>query len=229
MNSPSARRLQRRAEICLLAALALPRGASAQNPPAAKVDTVAPKAHAALELPGLRWSHQTTLNAEIYVLEGSRAERWTGTLPSTVERAIAADLAWLNEPTPGRRLNLFFVGTPKELALLVGSGVGNFSATDEGTAFMIADTLAPPIRHEIMHLLTWRYWGTPASTWLSEGVATLAAGGCGGHTVDELVAAMRHEGMIVPLDSLWHGFAQYGEPGLIAYMEAASLGGIRGP
>ena len=207
----------------VLAALALPREISAQDRALAKADTEAPQARAALKLPGLRWSHQATRNAEIYVLESSRAERWVRTLPSTVERAIAADLAWLNEPASGRRLNLFFVGTPKELALLVGSGVGNFSATGEGTAFMIADTLAPPIRHEIMHLLSWRFWGAPASTWLSEGVATLAAGGCGGHTVDELVATIRHEGMLVPLDSLWHRFPQYGEPGLIAYMEAASL------
>jgi hypothetical protein len=210
----------------VLAALALPRETCAQDRPAIRTATGAPKARAALQIPGLDWSHQTTRNAEIYVLKGSRAERWARTLPSIVERAIAADLLWLNEPAPGHRLNLFFVGTPKELALLVGSGVGNFSATGEGTAFMIADTLAPPIRHEIMHLLSWRFWGPPASTWLSEGVATLAAGGCGGYTVDELVAAIRHDGMIVPLDSLWHRFPQYGEPGLIAYMEAASLIGF---
>ena len=157
----------------VLAPLALPRETDAQDRPIAGAAIAAPKAAAALELPGLHWSHQTTRNAEIYVLEGSRAERWAPTLPSTVERAITADLAWLNEPAAGRRLNLFFVGTPKELALLVGSGVGNFSVTGEGTAFMIADTLAPPIRHEIMHLLSWRFWGAPTSTWLSEGVAAL--------------------------------------------------------
>jgi hypothetical protein len=107
---------------------------------------------------------------------------------------------------------------------LTGTTYGGIPFIDEGSVFFQAtDTLPPALRHELMHVISWRTWGPPATPWMSEGVATLAAGGCGGYTIDAMVATLDHEKKLIPLETLWHHFDVRGEVGVIYYMEAASL------
>ncbi|HEY4304657.1 MAG TPA: hypothetical protein VGM82_09330 [Gemmatimonadaceae bacterium] len=208
----------------LLIALAL--SLLARGPLARAQDSLsaAPRAKAALTMPGYRWCFQRTPSADIYVLAGSAAESRTPWIRNTVERDIKTDLDWIHQPTLGIRLRLFFVATRAQMKVFTGTPYGGIPFIDEGSVFFATDDSLPPaIRHEIMHVITWRAWGPPSAEWLSEGVATLLAGGCGGYSIDEIVATLSREKRLVPLETLWHHFDIHGENGVIYYMQAASL------
>lgn len=179
----------------------------------------------AISLRDHHWIRRATPHADLYVLASSRAESLLNTLPADVERAIAADLAFLGVPFTGPRLALFFVGTREEMRPLVGATPGGHAATDEGAAFFVGnDSIPPALRHELMHLLSWRLWGTPATAWMSEGLATLAAGHCGRrYSIADIAAALDREQQLIPLDTLWHHFTYSAEVGAMRYIEGASL------
>ena len=205
-----------------LAVLAVSAAAQqATDPP--RAGSLVPRA---LRMPDYRWIRRTTPRAEIYIRAGSRSERIASSIPRLAEQAIDADLARLGVPFSGPPLKLFFVGSREEMRPLLGATPGGHSATDEGAAFFIGnDSIPPAMRHEIMHLLSWRLWGTPASAWLSEGLATSAAGRCGGdkHTDDDIAAILLREHRLVPLDTLWNHFIYSAEVGAQYYLQSASL------
>jgi hypothetical protein len=96
--------------------------------------------------------------------------------------------------------------------------------TDEGTAFFVAnDSTRPAIKHETMHLISWREWGRPGGVWLSEGVASAAVGLCLGQTPEEITVAARDAGLFAPLDTLRRAFNFAGEVGVVHYLESAAL------
>ena len=71
----------------------------------------------------------------------------------------------------GTRLHLFFVGSYDEMKTLGYDTHGAWSIPEEGTAFFIGTKEeSPALRHESMHLLSWRLWGAPSSFWISEGL-----------------------------------------------------------
>lgn len=181
-------------------------------------------AERALRLADYRWIRRSAAHADVYVRAGSRAEALLPTIVTKVDAAIDTDLAWLGERFAGPRLRVFLVGTREELRPLLSATPGGHAATDEGAAFMIGnDSIAPPLRHELMHLLSWRLWGTPATAPLSEGVATSVAGHCGGMPVPDIAAALDREHKLVSLDTLWHHFTYSAEVGAMYYVEGASL------
>jgi hypothetical protein len=141
-----------------------------------------------------------------------------------VNASVATNLAWLGTPMTGARLRIVLVGSRDEMRPLTSSTPGGWSETGEGTAFFVAnDSIQPALRHEIMHLLSWRLWGPPAGIWLSEGVASVAGGSCRGYGFAQVAAAMDHAGRLVPFDSVRHQFVFAGEQGAIDYLESASV------
>src|SRR4051812_35154482 len=137
-----------------------------------------PDADRALANPDLHWLRDSSKHANIYVLAGSLAERRRPGLAAAADTAIDANLAFLHLPFTGPRLNLFFVGTYDQIKSLGYDSHGAWSVTGEGSAFFIAGNLPPDLKHETMHLISWRAWGEPATPWFSEGLATLASGHC---------------------------------------------------
>jgi hypothetical protein len=143
-----------------------------------------------------------------------------------VERAIAADLDWLGEGKRARelRLHLFFVGSREEMRPVTGGTPGGHAIPEEGTAYFVAmDSVSPPLRHELMHLLSWRLWGTPGGEWLSEGVATAAGGRCNEWSLEETAAALHRANRLVPLETLRRGFVVAGDAGVVHYLQSASI------
>jgi hypothetical protein len=158
------------------------------------------------------------------VLEGTAAKPVFRKFAKPVEQAIATNLRWLDASYSGRRLVLFFVGSREEMRPLTGTAAGGWTVTAEGTAFLVAnDTVRPALRHELMHLLSWRIWGIPGGVWLSEGVATAASGGCRGYTFDDLAAALDRASRLASFEELRHRFTYAGEGGAEHYVEAASV------
>jgi hypothetical protein len=195
--------------------------ACTQRPPA--TERVPPVAAAALAAPGVNWVHHSTRRADLYFAEKSAAAPLAGPITRDAKQAIDDNLRWLGaDDAP--KLRLFFVASREAMRPFTGGTPGGWSVTDEGTAFFVAnDSVRPALRHETMHLLSWRLWGTPAGQWLSEGLATASVGACRGYTVDEITAALRAAGMVAPLDAIRGQFDASGERGVVHYYWSASL------
>jgi hypothetical protein len=178
----------------------------------------------ALAMRDRQWIKRSIADADIYVLGASRAELLLATLPGAVRRALDSDLAFLGESFSGPKLQIFVVGADYQLTPLIGGQSFGSSDPKEGTAFIVGnDSMPPALRHEIMHLLLWRLWGTDITPWLSEGVAARATGTCGGYGYSAIAAELGREGKLVRLETLFTNFNFAAEAGAINYMEAASL------
>lgn len=171
-----------------------------------------------------RWVVRRTPNANLYALEGSPAVLLLPRLARDAESAISANLTWLGERRTKGKLNLFFVGSRDEQRPFTGTRSMGWSIVGEGTAFFVAnDSISPAIRHETMHLLSWRLWGTPGGVWMSEGVATAAVGGCRDWTIDEIASSLYRERELATIGVLRRRFRTGGREGTVHYLSAGSL------
>lgn len=177
-----------------------------------------------LARPDARWIYRRTADANVYVLSGSAPAEMLPHLASESQRAIEANVQWLGERSSRGRVNLFFVGSRDEMRAFTGTRSGGWSVVAEGTAFLVAsDSIGPALRHEVMHLLSWRLWGTPGGVWMSEGVATAAAGGCREWTLDEIAAALYRDRQLPTISEMRRRFRTGGTRGTIHYLSAGSL------
>ena len=171
-----------------------------------------------------RWIYRRTADANVYALAGSAPAGMLTHLAGESQRAIEANLQWLGERSSRGRLNLFFVGSRDEMRAFTGTRSGGWSVVAEGTAFLVAsDSIGPAIRHEAMHLLSWRLWGTPGGVWMSEGVATAAVGGCRDWTLDEIAASLYRDRQLATITEMRQRFRNGGTQGAIHYLSAGSL------
>lgn len=177
----------------------------------------------ALATPGATWLRGTTPHARLYVLRGSGAESHAPALGAAVEDARRDDLRWLGEATFAPTLQLLFVGDRSEMRPFVGGAPGGHAEPGEATAILAAANGRPPLRHELMHVLSWRLWGTPGGQWISEGVATAAAGRCHGYDLDEMAAALARDGRLIPVGEMPRRFTVAGEEGAARYIQAGSV------
>jgi hypothetical protein len=178
----------------------------------------------ALGAPGAVWTTHATRHARIHVPRGSESERRIGALAASVERARLANLRWLGERAFAPTLDVLFVGRREEMRPLVGSTPGGWAEPAEGTVILVASAeTAPAVRHELMHVLSWRLWGTPGGRWLSEGVATAAVGECHGHDLHAVAARLAEDGRLPTVDALRRDFVVAGDVGLAHYVAAGSL------
>ncbi len=171
-----------------------------------------------------RWVLRRTPSANVYVLAGSDAVPLLPRLAVESERAITANLEWLGERRTRERLSLFFVGSRDEQRPFTGTRSMGWSIVAEGTAFFVAnDSISPAIRHETMHLLSWRLWGTPGGVWMSEGLATAAVGGCRDWSIDEIASSLYRDRELATISILRRRFRTGGIQGAVHYLSAASL------
>jgi hypothetical protein len=186
----------------------------------------------ALEQPGVRWTSRATSHVLAYAKRGSAAGRRLAAHVAASERAVQRTRRWLDAPDSLANdstdslgtIRLFFVDSRDEMVPLTSARTAGWALPEEGTAFLVAGTRARPgIRHEVTHLLAWRLWGPPGGAWLAEGVATYALARCGGHTMQDIAAALDRERALVPLDSLREQLDFEGEQGTMHTFQAASL------
>jgi hypothetical protein len=160
---------------------------------------------AALVHPGFRWQTRETARFRLHVAEGSYAAARVDTVGRALAQAwedVSARLGARGEPEP-ERVDAFVVEDRDQIAELVGQPAGGWSDTRANAAFFVYNGEgAPPYRHELGHLVSWRRWGDPAALWLSEGVAVYAVGGCAGRGLHEWAASLAADGLLVPLGEL---------------------------
>ena len=193
-------------------------------PAVSSAQTVESLAERTLANPVARWIHRRTPGADVYVLTGSAAQPMLRVIANESERSIRANLEWLREGSAKGRLKLFFVGSREEMRPFTGTRSAGWSVVGEGTAFFVAnDSVRPAIRHEVMHLLSWRLWGVPGGMWLSEGVATAAAGRCNAWSIEGIASALYRDRQLATIDEMRRRFRTGGTQGTVHYLSAGSL------
>jgi len=93
----------------------------------------------------------------------------------------------------------------------------------ESVFMVVNDSVNPPIKHELMHLIATTKWGYPhpSTTWANEGLATYASNNCGYHNVAELYRYFLDNDMLIKMDDLSNDFYSY--PEMIAYHQAGYI------
>jgi hypothetical protein len=123
-----------------------------------------------------------------------------------------------------RPWSVFFVGSDRQLQLLVGwKGRGWASGQERVVVVVTNDTLPPQLRHELSHVLTFQAWGRPAepSAWLTEGIATTTESSCAGHEIRAVSKRLLIAGVLPPIQTVTKQFRSL--PLGIAYVAAGSF------
>jgi hypothetical protein len=92
------------------------------------------------------------------------------------------------------------------------------------TVYLVADgEKTPPIKHELMHLITMLEWGYPhvSSTLINEGLAAYAEDNCNGHNVAQIYRYFMKTGKLIDIDFLTSDF--YAQSEMIGYHQSAYL------
>ena len=177
----------------------------AAGEPRPSVDTLATGAGliaSALASPTVRWVSLDSRQFRLYAVDGSHAAGQLPALGVAAERARAHALGLLGVEDYPRRIALLFLPSREMMRDFVGWPAGGWGVAAENGAFFVAtDSLRPALRHELMHVLSWNLWGTPsggevAGQWISEGLATYAAG-CQGASLHTLAAGYEPAGTLV--------------------------------
>lgn len=177
----------------------------------------------ALDTTQYHWRRIQTPRATLYAAP-SVPEPTLAQVADSIEEVISSHLAWLGGKRMESKLRLFFVGSRDEIEPITGSRAPGISETGSGAAFFVLnDSMRMGLRHETMHLLSWRLWGVPSSFWISEGVATASVPVCGGLTTGTVVAMLNRPRMLIPLEILRTSFSFSGDTGFVFYLEAADL------
>jgi len=179
-------------------------------------------ARAALARPGFAWRTLEANGIHLHYLPGGDAAANAPELARRAEAALRYDLALARMPAVRDTVELFLVDSREQARQLTGQGYMGQAIPGELTAFFVVEPGKPPLfRHEIMHALSLKLWGTPrTASWLSEGVATWAQDRCQGHGVDAIAAGFLRDGRLPALGELANRFWEIDE--MHAYITAGS-------
>lgn len=173
-----------------------------------------------------RWQHRATRHFQLYAPVDSYAAANLSALGRRAEKALAANLQLLGTRAyPRLPIYLMFVSSRPEMTRLVGQPAGGYAEPAEDSAFfLVSPSGSVPLRHELMHVLSFGLWGEPAQpeAWVVEGLGTLAPGRCGPFSLHQLAAALADEGRLVPLDTLLQ-YTYANTDDVVIYAESASF------
>lgn len=152
--------------------------------------------------------------------KGVRSEHKLSQFGAKMEELQKDLLAQLGE-TRAQSLSLYFLKDRATLASFTNFPANGYTDVQKGRIYFVdAEPYVLPLRHELMHALSWRLWGTPRDYWVSEGLAVAAASACHGYPLHQLAHALAQERKIVPFSQLEKDF-DFGS--LAASLQAASL------
>lgn len=105
------------------------------------------------------------------------------------------------------KLAVYFLKDRQTLTAYTGFPANGYTDTEKGIIYFVDK--APfhlALRHEIMHALSWRFWGPPQGYWLSEGIAVFASDNCGGYNLHSLVHLISRQNKILSFRDLEKDF-----------------------
>lgn len=152
------------------------------------------------------WQRDSTTHFRLLAQSGVPSADSLGAIGLKMEVLQEQLLATLHEKDP-LRLEVYFLKDREALASYTGYPANGYTDTQKGIIYLVDKGGSRlPLRHELMHALSWRLWGTPSSYWLSEGIAVFAAGQCRGYSLHALAHGISRQGKIVPFSTLTDTF-----------------------
>ncbi|MBL4585958.1 MAG: hypothetical protein JKX84_02710 [Flavobacteriales bacterium] len=147
--------------------------------------------------------------------------------------ALKEDCAIIKLPNNNDPIKIRFLNSRKEMEEEVGMSVSGFTNMWTQEIHIVANNeFTPPIKHEIMHMISMTTWGYPHDDliWINEGLATYAhvpssafAPGydCNGYNVGQIYRYFLEKEMLISIDSLTNSF--YREDDMISYHQSAHI------
>ncbi len=92
------------------------------------------------------------------------------------------------------------------------------------TLYVVAnDNTRPPIKHELMHLISMLEWNQPppSSNWMNEGLGTFAENNCSGWNVAQIYRYFLETDQLISIDLLTEDF--YKQPEIFAYHQSGYI------
>jgi hypothetical protein len=177
-----------------------------------------------LQWPDTRWTEHVAPHLHVHAPLASRASYQAPALAAAAESARANNLRLLGATDYAPRLEVLVVESREAMRPFLGSTPGGWAETAQSAVLVVAgDSARAPLRHELMHVLSWQLWGPPSGHWVSEGLAMHAVGRCNGRELHTMAAALAAAGRLVPLAELPRRFDVAGEQGAAMYVQAGSF------
>jgi hypothetical protein len=142
--------------------------------------------------------------------------------------ALKEDCAIIKLPNYNDPIKIRFLNSRKEMEEEVGmTATGWTNMWTQEIHIVAVNEFKPPIKHEIMHMISMTTWGYPNDDliWLNEGLATYShvpsRYDCNGYKVGQIYRYLLEKEMLISIDSLTNNF--YGEDDMISYHQSAHI------
>lgn len=142
--------------------------------------------------------------------------------------ALKEDCAIIKLPNYNNPIKIRFLNSRKEMEEEVGmTTTGWTNMWTQEIHIVAVNEFKPPIKHEIMHMISMTTWGYPHDDliWLNEGLATYAhvpsGYDCNGYKVGQIYRYLLEKEILISIDSLTNNF--YGEDDMISYHQSAHI------
>jgi len=142
--------------------------------------------------------------------------------------ALKEDCAIIKLPNYNNPIKITFLNSRKEMEEEVGmTATGWTNMWTQEIHIVAVNEFKPPIKHEIMHMISMTTWGYPHDDliWLNEGLATYAhvpsGYDCNGYKVGQIYRYLLEKEMLISIDSLTNNF--FGEDDMISYHQSAHI------
>jgi hypothetical protein len=142
-------------------------------------------------------------------------------------QAIKSNIALLNLAEYRDSIRIQFLSSREEMKRYTGMTPSGIALPDSKIVYIVANgnpkEVKPPIKHELMHLISMTTWGFPApdSNWMNEGLAAYAENNCNGYNDEQIYRYLISKGMLISMDSLATTF--YHQPEMVSYHQAAYI------
>lgn len=153
-----------------------------------------------------KWISKQTRHFRLKAEEGVRSVQKLKELGDRLE-TFQEELLSLLKESENQKLEIYFLKDRETLTSYTGFPANGYTDTEKGIIYFVdKDPFHLPLKHELMHALSWRLWGYPKQLWISEGIAVFASSTCGGHDLHVLANALQKENRLVPFSSFTDSF-----------------------
>jgi hypothetical protein len=142
-------------------------------------------------------------------------------------QAIKSNVALLKLPGYTDTISIQFLTSRQEMKMYTGITPSGIALVQPKILYVVANgdpkEVKPPIKHELMHMISMTTWGYPGrdSNWMNEGLAALAENNCNGYNDEQIYRYLSEKNMLISIDALTTSF--YKQPEMIAYHQAAFI------
>jgi len=142
-------------------------------------------------------------------------------------QAIKSNIALIKLTHYTDTISIQFLTSRQEMKKYTGMTPSGIALVQSKILYVVANgdpkEVKPPIKHELMHMISMTTWGYPRqdSNWMNEGLAALAENNCNGYNDEQIYRYLLDKNMLISMDNLTTSF--YKQPEMIAYHQAAFI------